>query len=189
MAADLPADLRGRLAELQRDLSGMPLPVRWVEASGIHLTLKFLGEVPAARLEEIETALAAAGGGLRAFRLEATRAVPFPSRGAPRIIWVEVRGDLEDARVLASALDAAAARLGFPPETREFRAHLTLGRVKGPAHGDWRASLERVAGAASGPWSVTHYVLYESRLDPRGAIYAELRRFPLAGEAVAGGET
>lgn len=179
VAAELPSSLRDRIGAVQEEMRGAPLPVRWVRPEGIHLTLKFLGEVPGPRLAGIETALREAGRGIVPFRLEACGAVAYPERGAPRLIWVEVRGDLAAARCLAAAIDAATAGLGFAAETREFRAHLTMGRVKGPGRGDWRPALARAGGQASGEFEVKEYVLFQSRLDPGGAVYASLARFPL----------
>ena len=187
VAAELPTDLRGRLESLQRELRQAPLPVRWVRPDGIHLTLKFLGEVAGSKLEEVTTAVASAGRGLRPFRLETVRVVPFPARGTPRLIWVEVGGDIDQARSLAAAIDAATAPFGVPPETRDFNPHLTLGRVKGPGREGWRDVLERAGGSGLGGFEVTQYVLFESRLDPGGAVYTPLRRFPLGGEAATGG--
>jgi 2'-5' RNA ligase len=96
-----------------------------------------------------------------------------------------VRGDLATARRLASAIDAATARIGFPPETREFHPHLTLGRVKGPERGDWRPLLARTAGRAAGSFVVTEYVLFESRLGPAGPRYTPIERFALGRPAPA----
>ncbi len=187
MAAELPADLRRRFEGLQRELGEASLPVRWVHADGIHLTLKFLGEVAVSRLEEVRTAVAGAGRHAGPFRLETVRAVPYPAGGTPRLIWVEVRGEIDQARSLASVIDAATARIGFPAETREFRPHLTLGRVKGPGRGGWRDDLERAGGSGLGGFEVTEYVLFESRLEPRGAVYTAIQRFPLGGEGASGG--
>jgi len=187
VAAELPADLRDRFEALQRKLSEVPLPVRWVKVDGIHLTLKFLGEVAGSRLDEITTAVAGASRHVRPFRLETVRAVPFPARGTPRLIWVEMRGEVEQARSLASAIDAVTARIGFPPETREFRPHLTLGRVKGPGRQGWRDVLERAGRSGLGRFEVTECVLFESRLEPGGALYTAIERFRLVGEEAAGG--
>ena len=186
VAAELPAGLRDRLGSVQESLRQAPLPVRWVRPEGIHLTLKFLGEAPQTRLGEITAALRAAGEGIAPFHLEACGAVPFPVRGTPRLVWVETRGDREAARRLAAAIDAATARIGFPAEAREYRAHLTLGRVKGPGRGEWRAMLERVAGQAAGPFDVREYVLFHSRPGPEGAVYTALQRFPLAPDGAGG---
>jgi len=186
VAAELPAGLRDKLSSIQESLRQVPLPVRWARPEGIHLTFKFLGETPDSRLGEITEVLRPAGEGIAPFRLEACGAAPFPDRGAPRLLWVETRGDLETARRLAASIDAATARIGFPAEALEFRPHLTLGRVKGPARGEWRGMLERVAGQAAGPLEVREYVLFQSRLGPAGALYTPLQRFPLGREAGAG---
>jgi len=185
VAAELPADLRDRFASLQKDLAAAPLPVRWVPPEGIHLTLKFLGETAQSRLGDVETALREAGRDLVPFSLQAAGAEPFPVRGAPRLIWVNVLGDLAAARRLASAIDEATSRIGFPSETREFRPHLTLGRVKGPGRGDWRSIVAEAGPRASGGFEVSDYVLFESRLGPGGALYTPLERFAL-GRAAAG---
>lgn len=183
VAAELPDSLRLRLAAVQEAMRGAPLPVRWVRPEGIHLTLKFLGETDERRLEAIVQALALAGRDVSPFRLSAGGAVPFPQRGTPRLVWVEVEGDLEAARRLAATVDRAAAALGFPPEEREFKAHLTLGRVRGAARGDWRPILLRAGEQARAEFEVREYVLFESRLSPGGSIYTPRERFPLGTRA------
>ena len=187
VAAELPDDLRRRLVAVQETLARAPLPVRWVRPDGIHLTLKFLGEASDSRLKEIRTVLGEAGRYVVPFSLEAAGATAFPDRGAPRLIWVEIRGDVAAARRLASDIDAATARIGFPSETREFRAHLTLGRVKGQERGDWRSILEPIAARATGGFEVTEYVLFSSRTGPGGSVYTPIERFAL-GRAAAAGE-
>ena len=103
------------------------------------------------------------------------------------MIWVEIGGEIEPLRTLAAAIDAATARLGVLPESREFRPHLTIGRVKGPGRGDWRSVLESAGGAGFGEIEVTEYVLYESRLEPAGAVYSSIQRFPLAERSATEG--
>lgn len=187
VAAELPPALRLALAAVQEAMKSAPLRVRWVRPEGIHLTLKFLGESGEARLDAIHEALAEAGRGIAPFRLRACGAVAYPERGVPRLIWIETRGDVESARRLAHAIDAATARLGFAAESRGFKAHLTLGRVQRsgrgpwPGRGDWRAALLRASEQASGEFEVKEYVLFQSRLDPSGAVYTPLGRFPLGG--------
>ncbi len=179
VAVELPAEVRERLRSVQESLRQSSLPVRWVRPEGIHLTLKFLGEVGETRLEEIVETLRPAGREIAPFRLEACGAAPFPERGAPRLVWVEVRGDGDSARRLAAAVDAATGRIGFATERRTFRPHLTLGRINGPASGDWRARMDRVSVQSTGSFEVREYVLFQSRLGPGGAAYTALRRFAL----------
>jgi 2'-5' RNA ligase len=183
VAAELPAPLRLRLAAVQEGMQAVPLPVRWVRPEGMHLTLKFLGETEEARLAAIAPALAEAGRNLAPFRLGACGAAPFPARGTPRLVWVEIDGDLEAARRLAAAIDRAVAPLGFPPEGREFKAHLTLGRVRGAAQGEWRAALLKTGEQARGEFEVREYVLFQSRLSPGGSVYTPMERFPLGARA------
>ena len=156
---------------------------RWTRPEGIHLTLKFLGEAPESRLDEITGVLRGASEGIAPFRLETCGAALFPARGAPRLVWVETRGDLGAARRLAAAIDAATSRIGFPAEAREFQAHLTLGRFKDPVRGEWNTMLEGVAKEAAGVFEVLEYVLFQSRLGPGGSVYTALQRFPLEGHA------
>lgn len=183
VAAELPDPLRLRLAAVQGGMQAVPLPVRWVRPDGIHLTLKFLGETGEDRLAEIAEALAEAGRDLAPFRLSACGAAPFPARGTPRLVWVEIEGDLQAVQRLATAIDRAVAPLGYPPEGREFKAHLTLGRVRGAARGDWRAALMKTGGQARGEFEVREYVLFQSRLSPGGSIYTPMERFTLGARA------
>ena len=184
VAADLPAGVRARLAEIQERLRRAALPVRWVRPEGIHLTFRFLGEVPATRRTEIEGALRGPARDGAPFRLQAAGLGLFPESGAPRVLWIGVGGDLEPVGALQRAIEAAIEPLGFAPEKRPFHPHLTLGRVKGPGRGDWRNDLRGLSSGDAGGFEVREYVLFESRLGPEGAVYAALARFPLgAGEA------
>ncbi len=180
MAADLPPDLRARLGAIQAALESVPLPVRWARPQGIHLTLKFLGEVASERLPAIQEALSLAGRGIEPFRLEAAGVGTFPESGSPRVIWVGVRGDLEALGRLHEGIDVALEGIGFPAEARDYHPHLTLGRVKVPGRGDWRAAIRPAAVTPGGAFAVEEFVLFESRLGPKGPAYNALVRFPLS---------
>jgi RNA 2',3'-cyclic 3'-phosphodiesterase len=180
VAADLPAEVRAGLEAIQKALQSVLQPVRWTRTAGIHLTLKFMGEVAADRLGAIDAALRAAGLGVRPFRLEAAGVGTFPESGAPRVIWVGVRGDLEGLTVLREAIERSLSGLGFSAEKRDYHPHLTLGRIQGPVPSGWRSRLARTANATAGAFSVDEYVLFESRLGPRGPDYNALARYPLA---------
>lgn len=185
VAADLPENVRRRLSDIQDELRDLPLPVRWVRPEGIHLTFKFLGAVEGGRAAEIGRALHAAGRSVAPFRLEASGIGTFPERGNPRVLWVGVGGDLTAATQLRDAIDRSLEAIGFPVEGREFLPHLTLGRVRGRAKGEWRPALERAARRAAGALEVDDYVLFESRHDRSGAVYLPLQRFPLTAAGAA----
>ena len=181
VAAELPAGLRRHFASLQTELEGELPRVRWVRAEGIHLTLKFLGETKEALLGSIQEGLARCVREESPLRLLAGEAGLFPERGAPRLVWVPVGGDLDGARRLAVAIDREMVRLGFPAETRPFRPHLTLGRVKDRMTAGERSGLAKVAGRPGGAFPVDECILFESVLRPDGAVHTPLGRFPLLG--------
>jgi RNA 2',3'-cyclic 3'-phosphodiesterase len=156
--------------------------VRWVRPEGIHLTLKFLGEVPATRRPAIETAIAEAVPTMPQLRLEAAKVGWFARRGVPQVIWVGVGGQLQELSRLAGHIDDGLSKAGFARERREFAPHLTLGRF----HDDTPAVLrQRVVELATQleltetePFEVEAVVLVRSHLGRSGATYEIVGRWP-----------
>ncbi len=186
VAVDLPPDVRHRLAEIQAELRSRARQVRWVRPEAIHLTLKFLGEVEDSRRAAIEAELRAAIAPHAPFALQAAGIGVFPERGAPRIVWVGLTGDLAAAIGLWEAIEAAMERCGFAREGRLFAPHLTIGRIRDEMRpGDRAAVMAGSAAPAAGGLTVTECVLFRSHLDPGGARYQPLARFPLCGGAAA----
>jgi 2'-5' RNA ligase len=157
------------LAVLSR-LRASEWPVRWVQDEGLHLTLKFFGEVAPERLEVIEEAMriAAQDAGTLALKLGDLGA--FPSENRARVLWMGVEAT-PSLDVLQNRLERAGEAIGFPPEGAPYQAHVTLGRVREgqrcPPHGldEYRAMYQRV------PFIGSHMVLYESMLTTRGPRY------------------
>ncbi|MGQ9531522.1 MAG: RNA 2',3'-cyclic phosphodiesterase [Desulfotomaculales bacterium] len=171
VAVNLPGSLKARIAALQRELALSGADVKWVEEENLHLTVKFLGEMAPERLAELEEALARAVPACRAFRLELSGLGTFPARGVPRVLWVGVGGEVEAFRELYGAVERALAPLGFTGEGREFRPHLTLGRVRSPRGVDVLRNRMAALDGAYGDLAVGEVALMESRLTPRGPIY------------------
>ena len=144
--------------------------VRWVRTEQIHLTLRFLGDTPTAKLDAIGKAMDAAVSGALPFSLHLSGVGAFPDRRRPRVIWAGLDGEVNRLHALKSALDAQLTLLGLPPEDKPFRAHLTLGRVK-----DQRAveGLEWSVAVPSIELPVTAIYLIESQLRPDGPVYTE----------------
>jgi 2'-5' RNA ligase len=156
--------------------------VRWVAPEGIHLTLRFLGEVDEARLDELGAALEQAVAGREAPRLAPGSLGAFPSLRRPRVIWIGLEEDGRRLEPLHVAVEGAARLLGWPAETRAFRPHLTLGRVRDPRRGVppelvQALAAERVATWPSSPQRCV--ALMRSHLSPHGARYEELRTWQL----------
>jgi 2'-5' RNA ligase len=155
--------LLGRLRE-----SGWP--VRWVHEEGLHLTLKFYGEVAPERLEVIEEAVRIAGQGAGPLALQLDELGAFPSAARPRVLWLGIDGP-PALELLYDRLERGGEAIGFPPEGTPFRPHVTLGRVREghrfPPHG-----LEDFGGEyARAPFVGNQLVLYESVLTTKGPRY------------------
>lgn len=183
VAVDLPGEVREALGRLQGGLKSHDLShLRWVRPQGIHLTLKFLGETPAGRVAAITTALAGATGGRRSFRLALGEPGTFGNRRGPRVLWLDVIGDIEPLRELQAAVEEALVEVGFPPEDRRFSPHLTLARVPQPARpgtGERIAQALRAVTPPRAEFDVREVVLMRSTLQPGGAVYERLAAFPL----------
>lgn len=179
IAIELSEELKASLARLQELIKlGSESYVKWVDPQGIHLTLKFLGNISVDKVSAISEAIAEVARSVAPFRLEITEFGAFPNTKAPRVAWVGLGGDLESLLRLQRGIDQALIPLGFPPEARAFSPHLTLGRVRDQATPQERRRLgERVASLeVQGQPSlyVDRVSLMRSQLTSKGAIYSRL---------------
>ncbi|MFQ5812112.1 MAG: RNA 2',3'-cyclic phosphodiesterase [Anaerolineae bacterium] len=187
IAIELDETISAALADLQAQLKAK-IPqgsVRWVKPGGIHLTLKFLGDVPANRIEEIERALTQACAGVPSFSFSVGGLGCFPSPRRPRVLWVGVQEESGTLTRLQKAIEDRMEKLGFAPEGRKFHAHLTLGRAQRRASsGDVRRLGQLVSETEIGSlgqmeaWAVS---LIKSDLKPTGAVYTQLAAMELEG--------
>ncbi|MEZ5988439.1 MAG: RNA 2',3'-cyclic phosphodiesterase [Planctomycetota bacterium] len=175
-------DATARIAAMLERLGRMRGRVRWVEPAQVHLTLQFLGEVAEDALPDLVAALGMLPPRAPlALSLDGTGR--FPPRGAARVLWLGLGGELDRLQALVDDVAACCEAVGFPRERRPFRPHMTLGRVKGPEGLDRIVGeLERL-GRELGPGltPIDRVRLLESRLGPSGARYTEVAAFPLAG--------
>lgn len=181
LAFDLEAAVRGELAAIQERLQASTTGWRFLAPSGIHLTLRFLGEVaPEADrpLRGVWRRTAAAFPGVRV-RIAGSGVFPGPRH--PRILWIGVHEEPPSGvlEALADALERAAREHGFAPSTRPFRPHLTLARSR---EGSAVAPVAAELGVLSSVWC-REVVLFQSVLGRGGARYTALETFPLAGGA------
>ena len=185
----LTESCRASVAEAIGPLRADPAHVSWVASENLHITLNFLGEIPMERLGAIEDAIGRIGGSVPPFRLEAEGAGVFPGTRNPRVLWVGLLEPLELVRQLQENIENALSGAGFPREGRPFHPHITVGRARGvlpPAWGD--RFVRALSGRRFGEVPVPSFTLYESRLSPRGAVYAVLRSYPLSGAPRGGGK-
>jgi 2'-5' RNA ligase len=178
----LPPPLQERLAETAAPLRSIAAGVSWVSAANYHLTVKFLGDVDGERVGEIAAALGAAVAGRESFDLALRGLGAFPNPVRPRVIWAGVSAGAADLAALAGAVEERLSAIGFPPGTRDFSAHVTLGRVREPRRNTALVeALARVGDVELGSMRVDRVVLMQSRLSPNGARYTELAALPLVG--------
>ncbi len=177
IAVNLAEAVRRQLWDATAALRRAETAVKWVGVDGLHLTVKFLGDVDAARVRDITATLDAALAGHRAFPLDLNGFGAFPSLERPSVVWAgcERTAALE---LVYHDVEAACERLGFPLEVRAFQPHITLGRVRrGKRVTDLAGLLTGLAVAATD--HVETVDLMESTLGPEGPRYAVRHRVPL----------
>lgn len=184
IAVDLPAEVRASLSRCQERLGAATMPyVKWMDLQGIHLTLKFLGNVDQATLPQLWEALAMPVAGVSPFRLQVGALGAFPGPQNPRVLWVGLAGDLEALLTLHRSVEEAVAPLGFPQEQRPFAPHLTLGRVRETATREERQQIDRALAQVQmdgqGTMTVEQVHIMKSELARWGARYTSLYILPL----------
>ena len=175
--------LGGLIELIRRAASGS---IRPVPPEGVHLTLKFLGAVPAAQVDAISDRMADVVRAHSPFSLALSGAGVFPPRGSPRVLWVGIDGDLFRLRNLHRDVQGAMAGLGFLEESRAFSPHLTLARVRdGARRDDVRRGVDALLSAdvpSDVRIEVDAVALMRSNLRPDGASYECMAEFPLSVE-------
>lgn len=183
VAIELPGEVRTALNDLQHELQRQPglNALRWVRPEGIHITLKFLGERPADHRMPIDVAVQNAVAGIPPFDLRLGRLGTFGDN-APRVLWIDVEGDIETLQRLQSQVERELRPLGFPTEKRPFSPHLTLARIQPERSRSVAAALQRTIAEAAPPTAVIpvrQIALMKSDLRPTGAVYTQLLTAPL----------
>ena len=134
-ALELPEDVRARVAAhiaQLREATRDELNISWERIEKLHLTLKFLGEIEAARVEALTRAATRAAGAGGKFKLSLQEPGAFPPRGNPRVLWLGLHDDTHRLARLQERLEAECERENFPRETRPFRPHITIARIRVP---------------------------------------------------------
>lgn len=186
IAVELDQTLKWELAGIQSRLQNPPRPwVKWVNPENIHITLKFLGDIAADKVEAIKEVMRQAASGVAPFTLKAEGLGVFPNDRKPQVIWVGLSGETQRLAELQEKLEKRLEAIGFAAESRPFSAHLTLGRVRREALPQQRQDIGRLAATmgccASSQIAVDAICLMESQLTPGGAIYSRLAVAPLLG--------
>lgn len=210
IAIELPENIKDRLREVQEELkehcreksgnqgktSGR---ISWVRPEAMHLTLKFLGDIDAAKVDAIKAALHAAVGTenkngtliIKEFDLHLTRAGAFPDAKRPRVVWVGLDGinELNKSNTLNTLVNKIEERLkdiGFTGDRKKFTPHLTVCRAR-DGRGQKNLSTAMAAINTTGPeassinknFTVTEFILFKSELKPGGTLHTPLETIKL----------
>ncbi|HEY2380606.1 MAG TPA: RNA 2',3'-cyclic phosphodiesterase [Terriglobia bacterium] len=176
IAIDLPAEVRSNVADVQRALRPLAESAKWVAPESIHITLKFLGEVPEKQLDDINTAMN--GLSWKPFTISVRGVGFFPGNRSPRVFWAGMEAPTMQG--LAEELDSRMERLGFEREKRAFRPHITLARAR-----DTRIDSSLVTGAAQyeehdfGSFTADRLFVIKSTLKSTGSVYEKLKEYLL----------
>ncbi|MGA2577423.1 MAG: RNA 2',3'-cyclic phosphodiesterase [Bryobacteraceae bacterium] len=159
--------------------------IKWSPPANLHVTTRFIGEWPADRLPDLETALAAIPSH-PPIPIQIRNLGFFPNPHSPRIFWAGVEAS-PDLAALASETDRALESLGLKPEGRPFSPHLTLARIKEPMPlQKLRETIAALPSLDFGRFSADRFFLYRSHQSPAGSVYTRLKEFPLASCGILG---
>lgn len=181
VALDIPQDVRARISAFADRVRPVCPDARWARVEGLHITLKFIGEFPDARVPELTKTLANVKASPFDVRFENIGF--FPSPKSPRVFWIGVHAGKELPQ-LAEAVSEALAGIGIPREDKPYSPHLTLARAgsrREPGH-----DLKALAGIVNkemetfGTMTAHEFFLYRSQLGRGGSTYTKLERFELS---------
>jgi len=187
IAIELPAELRQELARLQAELKAdNRLRIKWVNPDGIHLTLKFLGNIPVSDTDRITQAMTDAARQITPFYLKTETLGAFPNLKRAQVVWVGLGGETDKLKQLQQLIETNLTQLGFAAEQRQFKPHLTLarlGREVSPAErqhlGEFIASTRFEMGERMKVDSIN---LIRSQLTREGAVYSRISSAELLKE-------
>lgn len=184
IAVEISADVRAQALKLIKELAPRTSSVRWVEPQTMHVTLAFLGEIEMLDIPQLCDAMADAVAEVPPFDLQFVGAGAFPSVDRPRTIWLGTGDGAEAMRELQRSLQDRLDAMGYRGESRQYRPHLTLGRLKGNDEqpgGELSRRLVELRDFPGGATDVNEIVLFSSVMHRSGPTYEALGEAVLAG--------
>lgn len=180
VAVEIPLDVRNALYKYAQEVGRGLSTAKWVPASNMHLTLKFLGSCREEQLAPIVEQLKTAAQRVKPFMFSLNIPGGFPSKKRARVFWAGTQDDIGDFVSLAGRCDKFVSALGFERETRDFHPHLTLARFKVPQDISQIIEMAELPSEVTGPVEVKELVLFRSHLSPKGPTYEKVAVIPLA---------
>ncbi len=183
LAIELPPDIKDLIEDIKERLMPALKGIRWARPEGMHLTLKFFGDVSQGDVVCISEVVEKNVIDIAPMELNAGLPGGFPSLKRPRVLWLDIGGDTQRLEALQAEIERDLKECGFPGEKRAFKPHLTLGRAR--SRGGIISGSEDVITetweSGTHRFDVRELILFESELKPGGAVYTRLATFPVGG--------
>ena len=176
-----PDEYKNALKLAIQDFSEIfPTEVKWVDPAGIHLTLKFLGNIPKREISTLTERIRYAIDQFphSEFKLQLDCLSAFPNTSHPKILWAGLRGEMEKLQILQQAVESQISSAGFPADQRSFNPHITIGRTRRQTDSHKITAIGQKLRSISltncVDWIVSDIHIVESVLKPTGAVYTSL---------------
>lgn len=177
IAMNIPEINLKEILQVRDEVYGKNDNIKWEEIDKLHITLQFLGDMENHKISNIKNELKNIAEKINQFETHFTRFGIFYRGNKPAILWVGIRNSDELIK-LQKSIEAAMTSLGFEPETRKFKPHLTLLRIKG------NEDLEKLNNFKKhkiwlDKFNITSFSLFKSELKQGGSVYTSLEKFKL----------
>ena len=182
IAVEIDSPNKQKLSELIALFKKTDTDVKWVNENQMHLTLKFLGNIEEIKVQEVSRALESIIKDFKKFTISFSKIGAFPNINKPRVVWVAIDEGKGTLKLLADKIESRLEKIGFEKEKREFKAHLTLGRVKSLKNiSQLTEVIQKTGFQSQDKIKISALILFQSTLAPKGAIYAPLAEIKLPG--------
>jgi len=176
IAIELPENIISSVLKVQDDIRSYGFKTRWVQKENIHITLKFLANINKADVEKIGKEIFESAKEYPPLKLAIKGVGVFPGIKRPRVIWIGITGQIDLLIEMHKTLDKRLETIGFPKESRPFRGHLTIGRIKGKVDPQRLiAAIKEFGEFESETFIANKLILFKSELNPSGSIYTKLK--------------
>lgn len=174
-------EIKNRILKAQEQVRKLAPDVKWVAPENFHVTLKFLGNIEEEKLPEVYEAVESVSRRYSPFNLSISGIGAFPKPERARVVWVGIQDGSEHLKNIANAIDLELAKIGFEKEKREFKSHITIGRVKTNAPTrELARGIYEVDAQGLGSQQVDCVVVMQSDLQLEGPVYSPLKVIKLS---------
>jgi 2'-5' RNA ligase len=183
IAIEIPHDLRaGVIDHIKHLRETVPnVSARWSREDNLHLTLKFLGEVPIARIGDVSAAASAAAHASGPFELILAGSGVFPTRGKPSVLWIGIEDPGDGLHKVQQSLEEECAAHGFTRDARAYHPHLTIARIRKPHGAKDLAAAHQASNFAAQAFTAKEIIVFRSELLPQGSRHTPVSRHALSG--------